>query len=124
MLQAWGKLRPGGHLLINMTNYGYWLKSLANRVRGAEHFKHEHEHFCVHSAESLPTEILGIVPGAKLIHLDSDYRHLPNLPRKLSFLYFHALWIDIANLLARTLVVDICRIRNRGAVMIAVFQKP
>ena len=120
---AWSKLRPGGHLLINLTNYGYWLKRIANCMLRRQILRHEDEHFCVHSVESLTNEVRGYVEEAKLIFLDADSRHIPNLPHKLSFIYFSPRWIRILNSLSRFLVTHLLRIKNRGAVMIVVFQK-
>ena len=121
---AWQKLKPGGHMLINMTNYGFWLKTLINKLSGKQLFKNEHEHYCVHSPQTLEHEIKCFIPEAKLLYSESDYVYLPNLPKKLSFVYFSTWWIRFLDGLTKTVFYKIFRMKERGSLMTLVFQKP
>ena len=121
---AWQKLKPGGHLLINMTNYGFWLKALINKFSGKQLFKNEHEHYCVHSPKTLEEEIESFVPEATLLYSESDFVYLPNVPKKLSFIYFSSWWIHSLEKVTNLLFHKIFRLKERGSLMTLVFQKP
>lgn len=120
---TWKKLKPGGHLFINMTNYGFWLKQLINKTTGKQQFKNKHEHFCVHSPDSLINEIRSFINEAKTVEIDSDFMYLPNLPKKFSWVYFSQFWINSLNYFTKFLFHKIFRMKNRGSIMTVVFQK-
>ena len=120
---AWSKIKPGGYLLINMTNYGFWLKAFINFVTGKRLFKNEHEHFCVHDPETLIKEIQSFVSDSTVLEIDSDLIYLPNLPKKLSWIYFSTVSIRWMNITTKFLFNKIFRMRNRGSLMTVVFRK-
>jgi hypothetical protein len=121
---VWSKLKPGGHMVLNMTNYAFWVKALVNRLTGKQLFKNEHEHFCVHSPASLDAEIRSFVPDAERVVCDSDFVYIPNLPKKVAFLYINQPFIKFLNDLTRLLLHHIFRMRERGSIMTLVFRKP
>jgi SAM-dependent methyltransferase len=82
---AWKAVRIGGHMVIYMTNYGFWAKRLVNSILRRQAFKHEHEHYCVHTVETLEAEVTAVCPGARLVDCRADYLWIPNTP--LHFLY-------------------------------------
>ena len=124
IIDVWSKLKPGGYMLINMTNYGFWLKQLINKITGKQLFKNESEHYCVHNPSSLITEINGFLGNDFSMAVDADRIYIPNLPKKLSFYYFNMSFIKLNNFLVRFLFHKIFRMKNRGSIMTVVFQKP
>ena len=123
IIDAWSKLKPGGHMLINMTNYGFWLKQLINKVTGKQLFKNEEEHYCVHNPQSLINEISSFLGKDFSVGVDADFVNIPNLPKKLSFYYFNISFIKLNNFLLRLLFYKIFRMKNRGSIMTVVFRK-
>lgn len=121
---AWSKLKPGGYLLVNMTNYGFWLKRLINRVTDGSHFRHEDEHFCVHDPESLSAEIRSFVPEAEVFIERAGYVCIPNAPKSASFVYFSKKWIRGLNSVIKSALAKVLRLRSSGSMMIVVFRKP
>lgn len=121
--EAWSKLEPGGNLMIVMSNYEFWVKSIFNFLGGKEFFKHDHEHFCVHSPESLTKEILRFIPDARLKEIDANDLYIPNLPKSISFLYFSYGWLVFLNGFLKFIFNSIFRFKHRGSTMILVFTK-
>jgi SAM-dependent methyltransferase len=119
----WKKLKPGGFMLINMTNYGYWLKTVLNKVIRKQLYKHDDDHFCVHSPESLIKDIQAFVPDAKVEQIAADYRHIPNLPKSAGFIYLKPFTAKMINAVLKFFVVHLCRVKHSGADMIVVFKK-
>jgi SAM-dependent methyltransferase len=119
--QTWESLRIGGHMVFYMTNYGFWAKRFVNALMRRPAFKHEHEHYCVHSPESLTAEVTAECPGARLVDCRADYFWVPNTPFRL--LYRSKLLLRALDLTAWIAVHGILRLRNAGAVMICVFEK-
>jgi len=120
---AWNKLKYGGHLMIVMSNYAFWIKSFINLMGSRTFFKHEHEHYCVHSPESLEKEILSFVPEAHLEMIDADDLYIPNLPKVVSLLYFNNWWLWALNKVLKFFCTSILRLKHRGSTMILVFKK-
>jgi SAM-dependent methyltransferase len=120
---AWSKIKPGGFLLINMTNYGFWLKALINKISGKRLFKNEHEHFCVHDPKTLEKEVGSFIDSWEVVDVDSDFVYLPNLPKKISWMYFNQCYIRILNRFAYFLFHKLLRMKNRGSLMTVVFRK-
>ncbi len=120
--QAWQATKPGGFLLINMTNYNFWAKRLANTLTRGSRFKHSGEHVCVHTPRSLADELRTAVGPAALVLCQADYLYVPNTP--LTVLYRSRTILEVANRLLRLLMVRILRLSNAGSSMILVFQRP
>jgi len=120
---AWTKLRSGGHLMIVMSNYSFWVKSILNFLGGKQLFKHNHEHFCVHTPESLTKEILNFIPEAHLENVDADDLYIPNLPKVFSFFYFKNWWLCALNNVLKFTFNFILRLKHRGSTMTLVFKK-
>jgi SAM-dependent methyltransferase len=120
---AWDKLRLGGHLMIVMTNYAFWVKNLLNCLLGGGNFQHEHDHYCVHSPASLEEEILRFIPKARLERVEADDIFVPNIPKKIGFFYFNIRWVAFLNKTLKTLINFIFRLKHRGSTMALVFKK-
>jgi SAM-dependent methyltransferase len=120
---AWEKLKPDGYLMIVMSNYAFWVKSILNLFGGGQFFKHDHEHYCVHSPESLRDEILSFIPGAHLDMIHADDLYIPNLPKRISFFYFNYWWLIVLNKALRFFFTSILGINHRGSTMVLVFKK-
>lgn len=120
---AWAKLKPEGHLMIIMSNYAFWVKNFINFLSGKELFKHDHEHYCVHSPESLKKEILNFIPEARLEMVYADDLFIPNLPKRISFFYFNDWWLCVLNRAMKFMVTSVLRLKNRGSSMIVLFKK-
>jgi SAM-dependent methyltransferase len=116
-------LKPGGRLVINMTNHGYWLKRLLGAVARKQVFTHAQDHYRVHSAESLIAEVTAALPGAAVEETAADDRHLPNLPKALSALYFRRSWLEALNAALRAAALAVAG-KNTGATMIVSFRLP
>ena len=108
-------------MIFYLTNYGFWAKRLANSILRRQAVKHEHEHYCVHSVESLNAEVTGACPGARLVESRADYFWIPNTP--FYFLYRSRLLLRLLNATLRAFVHGVLRFRNAGSVMICVFEK-
>ena len=121
---VWRSLRSGGHLLIVMTNYGFWAKRLVNRLTGKRLFTHLHEHFRVHTPQTLEAEIRRFVPDARLVHVDADAIYLPNLPRALAWAYFSPSLLSGLNGCLRFFSTKILRRSQCGSMLAVTFQKP
>ena len=119
--QAWAAVKPGGYLLINMTNYGFWAKRILNCLVHGRVARHEDEHFCVHDPDTLEAEVLANCPGAERFTCHADYIWVPNSP--LTVLYRSRRLLQGANFFLRCCIHDLLRQRNAGAVMICVFRK-
>jgi SAM-dependent methyltransferase len=119
--EVWRVLRPGGFILITMTNYGFWAKRLLNVLSGQQLAKAEHDHFCVHDPRTLEEEVLEFT-GAKLVRCDADDIYLPN--SRLRLLYRSQFLLGIFNRGLRFLVHDVLACSNSGSTMTLVFQKP
>jgi SAM-dependent methyltransferase len=117
---AWRTVRPGGYLLICMTNYGFWAKRLVNLISGRQVLKHKEIQFCTHDPRSLAEEVCKNAPGAKLMLCDSDYMYVPNSPFRL--LYRSKMVLTVANQLLRVAIHNFLRQRESGSVLICVFQ--
>ncbi len=98
--QAWMALRPGGHLLVAMTNYDFWPKRVLNWLTRRRLFMHSHEHCCVHTPGSLSDALLAHVGhlGASIIHVAADDILIPNLPRRLGWIYCSDALVRFLNL--------------------------
>jgi SAM-dependent methyltransferase len=120
---AWSKLKSGGHLMIVMSNYDFWIKKILNLILGKHLFKHDREHYCVHSPESLKKEILNFIPKAHLEIIDADYLYIPNLPKKISFLYFNYWWLYILDKGLKFMITSVLGMKHRGSTMTLVFKK-
>ena len=119
----WQKLKPGGFMLVNMTNYGFWVKALINMITGKKLFKNEHEHFCVHNPDTLIKEISTFVPNVEVVFEDADFQYIPNLPQRLGFLYPNVAIAKFINSAVRIFLHKILRLKNRGSVMTVIFKK-
>jgi len=119
--QVWDSLKVGGHLVIYMTNYGFWAKRLLNTILRRQVVKHEPEHYCVHSPETLQAEVISLCPGARIVDCRADYFWIPNTP--FSFLYRSDFLLRLVNSILRILLRGILRRRNAGTVMICAFEK-
>jgi SAM-dependent methyltransferase len=119
--EAWRTVKPGRHMLINMTNYGFWAKRLANKICGKRSLRHEEEHFCVHDPRSLTREVCTNLDGAKLVLCDADYMHVPNSPFRM--FYRSKTILRVANWLLRVVIHDWLRRSECGSVLICVFHK-
>ena len=86
--ETWRVLRPGGRLLIGMSSSRFWLKRALVRI-GLETIvpRHEDEHACTHSPESLIKEVTSYRSSAVVDGVKADFLHLPNLPKRFSALY-------------------------------------
>jgi len=120
---AWSKLKRGGHLLIYMTNYGFWLKRLISWVSGQPVFRHEGDHYCTHSPSSLTDEVLRTLPDARLFRVSGDIVMIPNGPRWLSVVYPTTRVVKMLNSFFKTIIVGVLRVKACGSGMIVVFEK-
>jgi SAM-dependent methyltransferase len=118
---AWRTVRPGGYLLIYMTNYSFWVKRLVNVVTGRQLFKYEEEHFCVHDPRSLTTEVCTAAPGVQPFLCDSDFMFIPNSP--LHALYRSTAALKAVNWLLRLVIHSGLHLSDSGSTLISVFQK-
>lgn len=123
VLEAARILRPGGYLLVAMTNYNFWLKRVLNFVFMKKTFRHADDHFCVHSPDTITHEISNYSPVFSPSFLRADFCYIPNLPQKLSFIYFNKCAVRFLNFCLMIFVRDILHLRNAGSSMIVVFQK-
>lgn len=121
LLQAWNALKPGGHLLVNMTNYGFWAKRALGSVLRRPVARHEHEHYCVHDPSTLDAEVAANCSGATMSDCRADYMYVPNTP--LTWLYRSKSVLKAANWLLRTALYRILGCEHWGSPMICVFQK-
>ena len=119
---TWRCLKPGGHLLINMTNYGFWAKQLACFVAGRRVFTQAHEHFCVHDPDSLVAEIKNTVGVIAECMYEADYSFVPNL--RVPVLYRSSTVLAGANATLRFLIHVCLRQSNVGSPMIVAVRKP
>jgi len=115
-------LKPGGVLLVVMTNYGFWLKRLLNSVTRQRLFTHEYDHYCVHTPESLASEIGGILPEAQLDHVEADYFYVPNLPKTFRPFYLNRGCLNLADRVLAACLHRVFRCRHLGSSMIATFK--
>jgi SAM-dependent methyltransferase len=118
---AWRTVRPGGYLLICMTNYGFWAKRLVNLISGRQLLRHEEIQFCIHDPGSLAEEVCTNAPGAKLILCDSDYMYVPNSPFRP--FYRSKMVLKVANRLLRFVIHNCLRQSESGSGLISVFRK-
>lgn len=121
LLEVWESLKIGGHVVIYMTNYGFWAKRLLNTILRRQVVKHEPDHYCVHSPETLEAEVVSVCPGARLVDCRADYFWIPNT--RLSFLYRSDFMMRLLNSTLRIILGGILRRRNAGTVMICTFEK-
>lgn len=122
--EVWRKMRPGGHLLITMTNYAFWPKRALRWLAGRPVFTNDFEHYCVHSPGTLTAELRSIVGTAEVTSVDSDSVFVPNLPAWISGIYRSPFVIEFLNACARIACTKVLRLRNSGSVMTVVFRKP
>lgn len=120
---AWDALVPGGRLLINMTNYGFWAKRLLNWLTRKPRWQHVEDHFRVHSPTSLIEEVGTSLPDAGVDRIVADYWYLPRPPSVIASLIppFAVMTLDA---LLKVTVRSIFRKKNAGSTMIVVFKKP
>jgi SAM-dependent methyltransferase len=119
--EVWDSLKIGGHLVVYMTNYGFWAKRLLNTVLRRQAVKHEQDHYCVHSPETLEAEVISVCPGARLVDCRADYFWIPNT--SFSFLYKSDFILRLMNSTLHMFLRGILRRRNAGTVMICAFEK-
>lgn len=117
----YNKLNDNGHLVIVMQNYHFWIKKIINRVSGKQLFKGESDHYRVHSPDTLIKEIRSFVDlEVKSIRADSIF--LPNLPKRLGFIYFSKNMMIFMNSLIKHFFSLFLQ-KNLGSVMTVVFKK-
>jgi SAM-dependent methyltransferase len=121
--EFWAKVRPGGHLLINMTNYGTWAKTLINALTHGQRFKHAEGHFRVHSPTTLISEVSSILPDSTAVRVEADYWLAPNIPGPVGRLYVMPGVIRASNAGLKLLINRGLHMRNAGTIMIVAFQK-
>jgi len=121
--EAWAKLHSGGAMVIVMGNYGFWIKRFLNMLGGGSYFQHDHEHYCVHSPDSLEGEILSFIPDARLEKVDADDICIPNLPKALAPIYFSRWWLSFLSDGLKYLLKYVFRIKHPGSSMVMVFRK-
>lgn len=120
---VWNKLKPGGFLLIAMTNYFFWAKRLVNFISRRKLFKQLREHHCTHSPYSLIQEVRSIEPKAEPFYIDADFLYIPNVPKYLSFLYFNYRLTAIQNVVIGFVVKTALGVKRSGSTMIIILQK-
>jgi SAM-dependent methyltransferase len=118
---AWGALKPGGTMIINMQNYDFWIKRLLRKIISKRRLQNEDDHFRVHSPNTLVKEIYSVVNPISY-HISSDFFYLPNLPKKLGWLYFSTGLMSMLNGAIR-LILKTFRICHSGSAMIVSFKK-
>lgn len=123
LADAWLKLKQGGYLIVTMSNYGFWLKALLNKISGKQLFLNEHEHYCVHSPATLTEEIRSFVNNIEVHTVIADSIYLPNLPGKFSHLYFSLDQVYSLNRLVYKMIHSVSKNKYLGATMIVVFKK-
>jgi SAM-dependent methyltransferase len=122
LAQSWDALKPGGALLICMTNYGFWAKRALNQAMGRQMARREDDHYCVHDPETLTAEVSAICPGATLCECRADFMYVPNTP--LRFLYKSYAALSATNRILKMAVHGMLGQRRAGSGMICVFEKP
>jgi hypothetical protein len=109
--------------ILTMSNYGFWLKTLLNKISGKQLFLNEHEHYCVHSPTTLTEEIRSFVNNIEVHTVIADSIYLPNFPGKISPLYFSLDQVYSLNLLVYKMIHSVSKNKYLGATMIVVFKK-
>lgn len=119
--QAWQSLRPGGHLLVCMTNYGFWAKRVLNAVFKRRMALHAHEHYCVHDPSTLHAEVTANCSGATMSDCRADYTYIPNTP--FTWLYRNRTLLAAVNRVLRAAIHGALGCERAGSTMICVFRK-
>lgn len=116
-------LVPNGYLVIGMTNYSFWAKRLANWLAGGKRFMHDHDHYCVHTPDSLKQEVQGFDPSLRFNETRADFFFAPNVPHYLGWVYFSAYVIRLIDRILRLIIRVMLGVENAGSAMFVVFRK-